>query len=131
MNPYLYDNNKVYYAIIAIVFHMYVYIYIYIYIQIMLTYCVLMHCSGGEFKLTIKYDTTPTCSAVQWLEPAQTAGKKQPYLYTQCEVSPPFSTLGGGGGGGGGCQGGVGRVKIMVPWTHFVLCSIIRDATGS
>lgn len=40
---------------------------------------------GAEFGVTILYDTTPSCSAVQWLEPSQTAGKKHPYLYTQCQ----------------------------------------------
>ena len=31
------------------------------------------------------FSMTPSCAAVQWLEPAQTAGRKQPYLYTQCQ----------------------------------------------
>ncbi len=44
-------------------------------------------CRGEDFQVTIVYETTPTCSAVQWLEPAQTAGKTHPYLYTQCQVS--------------------------------------------
>lgn len=42
--------------------------------------------SGAEFQVTITYETAPTCSALQWLEPAQTAGKTLPYLYTQCQV---------------------------------------------
>lgn len=40
---------------------------------------------GAEFSVTVSYETAPSCSAVQWLEPAQTAGKKLPYLYTQCQ----------------------------------------------
>ena len=39
-------------------------------------------------NVTITYETKPTAKAgaVQWLDPEQTAGKKQPYLFTQCQV---------------------------------------------
>lgn len=40
---------------------------------------------GGEVKVKICYETSPTCMAVQWLEKAQTAGKDHPYLFTQCQ----------------------------------------------
>ena len=46
-------------------------------------------CRGAELAVRIKYVTSPDpnqSAAVQWLEPAQTAGKKHPYLFTQCEV---------------------------------------------
>lgn len=43
----------------------------------------------SEFSLRIDYETTERCSAVQWLNPEQTAGGKHPYLFTQCQV--PFS----------------------------------------
>src|SRR5688572_2870216 len=33
--------------------------------------------------LVIEYETSPEASAVQWLEPAQTAGGKLPFLFTQ------------------------------------------------
>ncbi|RPH75492.1 aminopeptidase, partial [bacterium] len=33
----------------------------------------------------IEYETSPTASGVQWLEPAQTAGKVHPYVFTQSE----------------------------------------------
>lgn len=34
----------------------------------------------------IKYSTSPTAAALQWLEPAQTAGGKQPFLFTQSQA---------------------------------------------
>ena len=40
---------------------------------------------GTELSLQIFYATSPTGQALTWLTPAQTAGKKLPYLYTQCE----------------------------------------------
>lgn len=33
--------------------------------------------------IVIEYETAPTAAAVQWLAPAQTAGKKMPFLFTQ------------------------------------------------
>ncbi|KAG9285768.1 hypothetical protein G9A89_013193 [Geosiphon pyriformis] len=35
------------------------------------------------FELKVDYQTTGSCTAVQWLEPSQTVGKKHPYLFTQ------------------------------------------------
>jgi len=38
-------------------------------------------------KIRIHYATSPTgAEALQWLEPSQTAGKKEPYLFTQGEA---------------------------------------------
>jgi len=37
-------------------------------------------------KVTIAYRTTEKSSASQWLPPSQTAGKKHPYLFTQCQA---------------------------------------------
>lgn len=39
-----------------------------------------------ERKVTVVYATTKECSALQWLPPSQTAGKKHPYLFTQCQA---------------------------------------------
>src|SRR5215510_10555063 len=37
-------------------------------------------------KVRIEYETSPNASGVQWLDPAQTAGKKYPYVFTQSEA---------------------------------------------
>ncbi|KAG7715169.1 hypothetical protein KL933_003106 [Ogataea haglerorum] len=42
--------------------------------------------AGDGFKLEISYETTKNGTALQWLEPPQTDGKKLPYLFSQCEA---------------------------------------------
>src|SRR6266478_9632641 len=37
-------------------------------------------------KVRIQYSTSPEASALQWLNPPQTAGKKQPFLFTQSQA---------------------------------------------
>ncbi|MDD8016921.1 MAG: M1 family metallopeptidase [Bacteroidota bacterium] len=37
-------------------------------------------------SVTVHYHTSPTASALQWLEPSQTAGKQKPFLFTQSEA---------------------------------------------
>ncbi|BFZ10844.1 hypothetical protein BsWGS_13883 [Bradybaena similaris] len=39
-----------------------------------------------SFTISIKYRTSPEASALQWLRPEQTAGKRHPYLFSQCEA---------------------------------------------
>ncbi len=41
---------------------------------------------AGESELTIAYETSPESSALQWLSPEQTEGKKQPFLFSQCQA---------------------------------------------
>ena len=36
--------------------------------------------------ITINYSTSPEAAALQWLSPQQTAGKKQPFLFTQSQA---------------------------------------------
>jgi aminopeptidase N len=37
----------------------------------------------GVTRITVHYRTTPASAALQWLDPAQTAGKQHPYLFSQ------------------------------------------------
>ena len=36
-------------------------------------------------KVRIRYETSPSASALQWLDPVQTSGKKMPFLYSQSQ----------------------------------------------
>jgi aminopeptidase N len=40
----------------------------------------------GTRQVTLAYRTAPNASALQWLEPTQTLGGKQPYLFSQCQA---------------------------------------------
>ncbi len=41
---------------------------------------------GGVEEVEIDYDASPDAVALQWLDPAQTAGKRYPYLFSQCQA---------------------------------------------
>ena len=36
-------------------------------------------------KVVVHYQTSPTASALQWLEPQHTAGGRSPFLFSQCQ----------------------------------------------
>lgn len=42
---------------------------------------------GSQVTISITYKTSENASAIQWLKPEQTSGKKHPYLFTQCQVN--------------------------------------------
>lgn len=42
--------------------------------------------NSKQQTINIFYSTIPTASALQWLEPSQTAGKKFPFLFTQSQA---------------------------------------------
>ncbi|MBL8956858.1 MAG: M1 family metallopeptidase [Myxococcaceae bacterium] len=41
---------------------------------------------AGAREVTLTYATAPDASALQWLEPAQTHGGRQPFLFSQCQA---------------------------------------------
>ncbi|XP_071961520.1 leukotriene A-4 hydrolase-like [Antedon mediterranea] len=40
---------------------------------------------GSVAQIAIEYVTSPDASALAWMAPEQTSGKKHPYLYSQCQ----------------------------------------------
>ena len=48
---------------------------------------------GTSVMVYVKYSTSPQSTALQWLEPDQTSGKKHPYLFSQCQAIHARSML--------------------------------------
>lgn len=44
-----------------------------------------VHCPAGTQQLVIDYATGPDAPGLQWLEPAQTAGGRLPFVFSQCQ----------------------------------------------
>ena len=47
----------------------------------------------GAESIRIRYRTSPEASALQWLTPEQTLGKKEPHLFSQCQALHARSVL--------------------------------------
>uniref|UniRef100_T1JM78 Leukotriene A(4) hydrolase n=1 Tax=Strigamia maritima TaxID=126957 RepID=T1JM78_STRMM len=76
----------------------------------------------------VEYETSPECSALQWLNPQQTAGKKHPYVFSQCQAIHARSLL--------PCQDSPGvkatySASVRAPEQLQVLMSAIRESDVS
>ena len=40
---------------------------------------------GNQLKIKVSYSTTNGSTALEWLSPEQTAGKKHPFLFSKCQ----------------------------------------------
>lgn len=81
-----------------------------------------------SYTFKIEYATSPKSSALQWLRPEQTAGKQQPYLFSQCEAIHARSLL--------PCQDTPSvktpySAKVTTSSKLTVLMSALRDADPS
>ena len=47
---------------------------------------IIIQIKADTKKVKINYSTSPNAAAVQWLDPAQTAGGKKPFLFTQSQA---------------------------------------------
>lgn len=46
---------------------------------------ILLECF--RLEILVEYETDPEAFALQWLTAEQTAGRKHPYMFSQCQVS--------------------------------------------
>ena len=45
-----------------------------------------VHLPAGTSEVVVRYETSPSASALQWLKPGQTHGKHHPFLFSQCQA---------------------------------------------
>jgi len=85
-----------------------------------------LHIKGlsGVESIEIVFSTSPEASALQWLLPAQTAGKKQAYLFSQCQAIHARSVF--------PCQDSPGvrftyKARVVVPAPMTAVMSAARE----
>jgi leukotriene-A4 hydrolase len=85
--------------------------------------------AGDRFDVTIAYSTSPEAGACQWLPKEQTANKKHPYLFTQCQAIHARSLI--------PCQDSPGAkvpytAKITAPsWSQALMSAVIVGKSPS
>lgn len=84
--------------------------------------------TGDKVTVAVHYSTSPSATALQWLEPQQTAGGEHPYLFSQCQAIHARSFV--------PCQDTPGAkmtysASITVPEALTALMSAIRLDEGS
>nr|XP_022300395.1 leukotriene A-4 hydrolase-like isoform X2 [Crassostrea virginica] len=80
--------------------------------------------STKSSKVRVHYETSPQSTALQWLRPEQTAGKRHPYLFSQCQAIHARSMV--------PCQDTPGikvpyTAKVTAPRDITVLMSAVRS----
>lgn len=75
---------------------------------------------ADRFGVVIEYETSPQCTALQWLKPEQTAGGKHPYLFSQCQAIHARSLL--------PCQD---TPSVKTPYTAKITCGSALTALMS
>jgi leukotriene-A4 hydrolase len=83
--------------------------------------------ASSDDKICIVYQVARQSSAVQWLPPSQTAGKKYPYLFTQCQAIHARALV--------PCQDRCGvkmtyTASVTVPdWATCVMSALLKEET--